>query len=211
MKTRAYDKLYLEDTMTVLGGMLDYAVNGCGEELNEFYARFLGCGIAREFSRATPKYMGMSGVELALEVSSRTGRPLPEKEPYVDPGSPEFWTGWLLAYLSWNLDLDFETLQQKGVTVEDVFSSFHPLHEAGLDKAVETAQGWIRGSVAREHPLKRQRKRAGLTQRALADLSGTPLRVIRSYEQGQRSLGSASVDTVRRLCRVLACRQEDIL
>lgn len=211
MKTRAYDKLYLEDTMTVLGGMLDYAVNGCGEELNEFYARFLGCGIAREFSCATPKYMGMSGVELALEVSSRTGCPLPEKEPYVDPGSPEFWTGWLLAYLSWNLDLDFETLQQKGVTVEYVFRSFHPLHEAGLDKAVETAQGWIRESVAREHPLKRQRKRAGLTQRALADLSGTPLRVIRSYEQGQRSLGSASVDTVRRLCRVLACRQEDIL
>ena len=83
--------------------------------------------------------------------------------------------------------------------------------QAGLDKAVETAEGWIRGSVAREHPLKRQRKRAGLTQRALADLSGTSLRVIRSYEQGQRSLGSASVDTVRRLCRVLACRQEDIL
>jgi len=211
MKTRAYDRCYLDDAMEAVGGMLDYAVNACHEDLAEFYHRFLSCGVARAVSQALPKYMGMSGAELALLVAERTGCPLPEEAPFVDSASPEFWTGWLLAYLSWNLDLDFETLQQKGVTVEDVFSSFHPLHEAGLDKAVETAQGWIRESVAREHPLKRQRKRAGLTQRALADLSGTPLRVIRSYEQGQRSLGSASVDTVRRLCRVLACRQEDIL
>ena len=42
--------------------------------------------------------------------------------------------------------------------------------------------------------MKRQRKRAGLTQRALADLSGTSLRVIRSYEQGQRSLADMVLD-----------------
>lgn len=60
--------------MTSLGAMLDYAVNTCGEDLNLFYARFLASGVADAFSRANPKYLGgMSGIELATLVASRTG------------------------------------------------------------------------------------------------------------------------------------------
>ena len=58
--------------------------------------------------------------------------------------------------------------------------------------------------------LMRIRENAGLTQMQLAALSGNSLRSIRGYEQGQRSLGKASTESVLSLCRVLGCRTEDL-
>ena len=78
--TRAYEIAYLDDAMTSLGAMLDYAVNSCGEDLDLFYARFLGSGVAEAFSRATPKYLGgMSGIELASLVAARPANRCPGK------------------------------------------------------------------------------------------------------------------------------------
>ena len=87
MMTHAYDIAYLDDAMTSLGGMLDYAVNSCGEDLTLFYARFLGSGVAKAFSRANPKYLvGMSGIELATLVADRTGDELPNRGQFIDIG-----------------------------------------------------------------------------------------------------------------------------
>lgn len=64
-------------------------------------SRFLSSGIARAMSVGNPKYIaGLSGIELALQVASRTGSPLPTKDAFIDMGSPSYWTGWTLAYLS---------------------------------------------------------------------------------------------------------------
>lgn len=59
--------------------------------------------------------------------------------------------------------------------------------------------------------LKMQRKKRGLTQKELAELAGISLRSVQSYEQGTRNLSGASVELVQSLCRVLDCREEDIL
>ena len=59
--------------------------------------------------------------------------------------------------------------------------------------------------------LKMQRRKNGLTQKELARLAGTSLRSIQSYEQGTRNLSGASVELVQALCRVLECREDDIL
>ena len=209
--TRAYPDYYLDDAQREIGAMLDYAVNTCGEDLDEFYARFISSGLAHQVSQASPKYLGMSGTELAMLVAERTGEPLPEKEPLIFPGSPEYWTGWTLAYLSWYLDIGLETLQRRGVTAEKVYRLFHPFHEADVMKMVDVARRWLEESAAGENPLKRQRKLAALTQRQVAASTGISLRVIRSYEQGQRSLKTAGADSVRRLCQALGCRLEDIL
>lgn len=211
MMTRAYPDYYLDDAQREVGAMLDYAVNGCGEDLAEFYARFLASGLAWHVSQASPKYLGMSGTELAMLVAERTGAPLPEKEPLIFPGSPEYWTGWILAYVSWYLNMDFETLQRRGISAERICLVFHPLHEADVTKTVDLVQRWLEENAADENPLKQQRKMAGLTQQELADMTGIPLRVVRSYEQGQRSLSNANAATVLRLSQVLACRAEDIL
>ena len=211
MMTRAYDIAYLDDAMTSLGAMLDYAVNTCGEDLDLFYARFLGSGVAEAFSRANPKYLGgMSGIELASLVAARTGEPLPRKDGIIDTGSPEYWTGWTLAYLSWYLNVDLRTLQSRGLMVESLHERYPVLHEADLSKSVQFAMKRL-GETSGGHLLKLARKNARLTQRQLSDIAGIPLTVIRSYEQDKRSLKNAETENSRRICQTLGCRIEDIL
>ena len=208
--TRAYDISYLDDAMTSLGAMLDYAVNSCGEDLALFYARFLASGVADAFSRANPKYLGgLSGIELATLVASRTGSELPKEGGFIDIGSPEYWTGWTLAYLSWYLDLDFGTIQTRGLTVQSLRDRYSVLHEADLSKSVQFAIQRL-GETSGGDLLKLARKNARLTQRQLSDIAEIPLTVIRSYEQGKRSLKSAETENVRRICRALGCRIEDL-
>ena len=208
--TRAYDISYLDDAMTSLGAMLDYAVNSCGEDLALFYARFLASGVADAFSRANPKYLGgLSGIELATLVASRTGSELPKEDGFIDIGSPEYWTGWTLAYLSWYLDLDFGTIQTRGLTVQSLRDRYSVLHEADLSKSVQFAIQRL-GETSGGDLLKLARKNARLTQRQLSDIAEIPLTVIRSYEQGKRSLKSAETENVRRICRALGCRIEDL-
>lgn len=166
--------------MTSLGAMLDYAVNTCGEDLDLFYARFLASGVADAFSRANPKYLGgMSGIELATLVASRTGSALPKENGLIDIGSPEYWTGWTLAYLSWYLDLNFGTIQARGVTVQSLRDRYPVLHEADLSKSVQFAIKRL-SETSGGDLLKQARKNARLTQRQLSDIAGIPLTVIRS-------------------------------
>ena len=208
--TRAYDIAYLDDAMTSLGAMLDYAVNACGEDLSLFYARFLGSGIANSFSRANPKYLaGMSGIELATLVAARTGEALPEKDALIDIGSPEFWTGWTLAYLSWYLNIDFGKMQSRGLTVQSLRERYSVLHEADLSKAVQFAIKRL-GETSGGELLKRARKNAMLTQQQLSDITGIPITVIRSYEQNQRSLKNAEMGNIWNICQALGCRIEEI-
>ena len=208
--TRAYDISYLDDAMTSLWAMLSYALNSCGEDLALFYARFLASGVADAFSRANPKYLGgLSGIELATLVASRTGNVLPKEDGFIDIGSPEYWTGWTLAYLSWYLDLDFGTIQARGLTVQSLRDQYPVLHEADLSKSVQFAIKRF-GGTSGGHLLKLARKNARLTQRQLSDIAGIPLTVIRSYEQDKRSLKSAETESVRRICRALGCRIEDL-
>lgn len=208
--TRAYDISYLDDAMTSLGAMLDYAVNSCGEDMALFYARFLASGVADSFSRANPKYLGgMSGIELASLVASRTGRELPKEDGLIDIGSPEYWTGWTLAYLSWYLGMDFGTIQSRGLTVQSLRDRYPTLHEADLSKSVQFALKRLK-ETSGGNLLKRARKNARLTQRQLSSTAGIPLSVIRSYEQDKRSLENAETENVWRICQALGCRIKDI-
>ena len=188
--------------MQALGAMLDYAVNACNQDLEQFCYRFFCSGVARSLFQFSPKYMGLSGIELAAIVSRRTGDSLPDAPPYIDVGSPEYWAGWALAYVSRALNMDYETLHKKGLSAKALLNGYTVLHEADLSK---------REGAVKVNPLKRQRTLAGLTQKELASLSGVPLRVIRSYEQGQRSLENAGAESILRLSRVLSCQIEDLL
>ena len=59
--------------------------------------------------------------------------------------------------------------------------------------------------------LKAIRTKAGLTQKKLAELSGVPLRVIKSYEQEQRSINNSQAITVIRLAVALECQILDLV
>ena len=208
--THAYDITYLDDAMTSMGAMLDYAVNSCGEDLSEFYARFQTSGIADAFSKGNPKYVGgMSGIELATLVAYRTGATLPKKEDLIDIGSPEYWTGWSLAYLSWFLDMSFRSMQSQGLTAQSLRERHSVLHEADPSKTVRFAINRLKETTEGDL-LKRTRRNAQMTQRQLSGITGIPLSVIRSYEQGKRSLKNAEAEKVRSICRALGCNAEDL-
>lgn len=211
MNIPAYINSYLEDSMQALGAMLDYAVNSCNQDMEQFCYRFFYSGVARSLFQFSPKYMGLSGIELAALVARRTGDGLPDAPPFIDVGSPEYWTGWALAYVSRALNLDYESLHKRGVTARALLEGYSVLHEADLSKTVDVAREWLMKGAVSVNPLKRQRTLAGLTQKELASLSGVPLRVIRSYEQGQRSLENAGAESIVRLSRALSCQIEDLL
>ena len=81
----AYSENYLNDAMDNLGAMLDFAVNSCGEDIHLFYTRFLSSGIAAQIGRGNPRYLcGKSGIEMALSVAERTGRPLKMADARID-------------------------------------------------------------------------------------------------------------------------------
>lgn len=152
---KAYDIMYLEDAMSSIGAMMDYAVNSCGEELSSFYGRFISSGIASMIFCANPRYIaGCSGVELAETVARRTGKELPKAEPLIDIGSPEYWAGWTLAYISWFLSMDFEVLNVRGVGIEDIHRRYPTLHEADLSKSVNFARRRIEQYLRSNNPLK---------------------------------------------------------
>ncbi|MCD7847852.1 MAG: helix-turn-helix transcriptional regulator [Oscillospiraceae bacterium] len=62
-----------------------------------------------------------------------------------------------------------------------------------------------------ETNLKRFRSLYGCSQSELSKLSGVSLRSIQMYEQRQKDINKASVDTVRRLAKVLGCTVEDLV
>ena len=81
MMMPAYEETYLNDAMCAMGEMLDYAVHDCGCDGDLFFTQFLSSGVAEQFERGNPKFVGgMSGVELALEVFRRTTGQVPDAE-----------------------------------------------------------------------------------------------------------------------------------
>lgn len=175
--------------MNNLGDMLDYAVCDLGYDPEIFYSHFLVSGVAEGFEKGNPKYIaGLSGIELASEVIYRTEGKRPESEASeaVDK-SPEFWAGWILAYYQWYTSLNFDYLNKRGLTVSRVLSLYPTLHKADLSKFISVADKIIEKSKKEDiiSNLKKIRRAKGITQKKLAELSGTSLRMIQLYEQKQ--------------------------
>lgn len=89
--------------------------------------------------------------------------------------------------------MDLRTLQSRGLTVASLHERYPVLHEADLSKVVQFAMKRL-GETSGGHLLKLARKNARLTQRQLSDITGTPITVIRSYEQDKRSLKNAETE-----------------
>ena len=207
----AYDRIYLNSTQRVLGNMLEFAVYDLNESLRDFYRMFLGSGIATAFGKGDCSLIaGRSGAELAYEVFYRSGveqkimRPQPRFER-----TPEYWTGWALAYYQWESGRSFAEIE-KACPVEQINEMYHPFHEMDIRAFCERMTQYALRLSGRTN-LQILRISCGLSQSELAALSGVPLRTIQQYEQRQKSINRASVDYVMRFASVLCCRPEDLL
>ncbi len=210
MRTFAYDEEYVTLAQRVMGDMLDYAVNTLNYELQNFYRMFLISGIARQFEIGNPAYVaGRNGCEVAKEVIVLSGLDMPEDEDlmYLDK-SPEYWTGWALAYYQWKSGQSFRQIDH-AVSIDTVCAMYDPLHEADIEKFVYIMNENLKQQdVSR---LRRLRTYAKLSQRQLAEAADVPVRQIQLFEQGERDINKTQGMTLLKLSRVLKCRPEELL
>ena len=206
----AYDEEYLPLAQRVMGDMLDYAVKTLDFELNDFYTMFLISGMAAQFEIGNPAFTaGKNGCEVAKEVLSLSGLPVPDTEDvmYLDK-TPEYWTGWVLAYYQWHSEKTFKRIQSV-IPVTEVCSMYNPLHEADIRMFVEIVDKRME-EARQQSQLKRLRAYAKLSQRELADQSGVPLRQIQLFEQGERDICKTQAQTLQKLARALHVSTETL-
>lgn len=135
---RAYDELYLKVARNNLAYMLQFAVYELNKDLTGFYNDFIRCGMAARFGAGESSVVaGMSGAEVAYEVVRRiTGKECYIKPKYEVFRSPEYWTGWALAYYQWYSGKSFEEINNI-VPISEIYEMYYPLHEADITKFVD--------------------------------------------------------------------------
>ena len=164
----AYDKLYLSVAQKNLACMLDYMVNDLKRPLETVWQWFCMSNTASRFERGDCSVVaGMSGVEIAYEVLQEAGEPKPEQAPsYSYDRSPEYWTGWALAYYQWSTSLSFAEINQ-AIPVTEVRMLYTPYHEMDVRQFVDKMNELYREAKP-ETNLKELRTFANLSQSELA-------------------------------------------
>ena len=211
MEMRAYYEDYVPLAQRILGDMLDFAVNSCDMDADEVFDMFIVSGLAKQFENGNPAYVaGITGCELLKEIFLEIGLEKPDvpDEMYLDK-SPEYWSGWALAYYQWYTGKAFQRIHQ-AVSIEEILYMYPTYHEADIMKFVDTMnEKWNRYYT--DTNLKRIRKQSGLSQKELADLSGVPLRQIQQFEQRKREINKTQAMNLWRMGKVLGCTAEELL
>lgn len=208
---RAYDKLYLDKAQTALARMLEFAVYELDYSMEVFFDLFLKTGVADRFGTGDYELLvGMSGVELAYTVLEEAGKPVERKSVrYSADRSEAYWTGWALAYYQWYTALSFAEITQ-AVPITEIAVMYTPYHEMDIRQFVDHMNElYVKANP--DANLKRLRKAAGLSQNALAEDSGVPLRTIQQYEQRRKNINKAQAEYLVMLSQVLCCKVEDLL
>ena len=207
----AYDDQYLDDAMICLGEAMDYVANICQIEMDCFLELFIGTGYAEQFGAGVPKYVsGLSGTELAMDILTKSGIYNTFPQAKIEYSySPQYWSGWILAYYQWYTGRSFKEIQ-KYITMQEIEKLYPTLHEASEKKFVDTVNRIIR----KKNPptrLQVQRKISGYSQRELAEKVGVNLRTLQQYEIRAKDINRAAGSTLFALAKVLGCRVEDLL
>lgn len=203
---RAYDELYLEKARTTLGRMLDFAVYDLKLDINHFYSLFCHSQYAKRFeSGDTSLLSGKSGIELAYDIIGNCS----VKPKFTTNRSGEYWAGWAVAYYQWYTSLSFLQINDI-VPIDDVIKMYPKYHEMDIMQFVDTVND-IYFQKRQTTNLKQKRLEAGLSQSELSKLSGIPVRTIQQYEQRQKNINSAKVESVLSISKALSCDINDIL
>ena len=209
--TNAYDRDYLFHAQRNFGHMIDFAVNTCAYDVDEFFNMFLASDVCRQFESGNPAYIaGKTGCELArLVVSEIKGEEIENEDAMYLDKSPEFWLGWALCYYVWFKNYSFKYVLT-AVSAGDMIGMYDTMHEADITKFV-TALDERLARFYTKSALTRFRKAAGLSQSELARRSGINIRAIQSYEQKKRDINKAQFRVVMDLAATLDCEPVELL
>lgn len=207
----AYDKIYLSVAQKNLARMLDYLTNNLKHPMEKAWQFFLMSEVSSRFERGDCTVLaGMSGVELARMVLEQAGEPAADKTPsYNFDRSPEYWTGWAVAYYQWDTSLTFAEIE-RAVPITEICRMYYPYHEMDIRQFVDRMNELYREAVP-DTNLKMLRALSGMSQAELAGRSGVSKRTIQQYEQRQKEINKAQSETLLKLSRVLNCEMEELL
>ena len=138
MEMRAYPDDYLSSAQRILGDMLDFAVNTCEMNIDRFFDLFVVSDVSTQFEHGNPTYVaGKTGCELAREVVEGSGlsKIMEEDQMYLDK-SPEYWTGWALAFYQWYTCRPFGKIH-RAVSLQQILTMYSVYHEMDIMKFVE--------------------------------------------------------------------------
>ncbi len=211
MMTHAYQEIYLSNAQSAMGDAFDYAVNTCKISGENFIQMLLSSSVCKKLENGEPNYLaGKSGVEIAREIiEETTGKQPDHAQDYQISRSPEYWIGWAVAYYQWFSGRRYQQIFE-ALPFQDLEKMYYTLHEADVSKFADIAEQRIK-EVFPDTNLKRIRTTYGCTQAELAKRAQVSLRSIQMYEQRQKDINKASVDTVHRLSKVLGCTVEDLM
>jgi len=213
---RAYKETYLHQTSDTFGSMMDYVVNDCKLDGDDFLSMFIASGIAEQFERGNPKFIaGKSAIDLASEVirkvSASEGTAVAGATAAAvdirDYRTPEYWGGWALAQYQWFTGKTFASIRRV-VSFSEIVRMYPTLHEADITKFFSIVDGFFEGL---DTNLKRLRGAAGMSQAELAREAKVSLRSIQMYEQRNKDINKAQAITLARIARTLGCDVEDLL
>lgn len=207
----AYREIYLNKAQSVLGEAFDYAVNSCSIKGEDFVKLFVASSVSKKIENGEPKFIaGKSGIEVVRDIVLETMNKELDNEPQVQFGrSKEYWIGWAVAFYQWYSSRKFSDIF-KAVSYENLEKIYYTLHEADISKFADTVDLLIKEQFP-DTNLKRLRTAYGCTQSELSSLSGVSLRSIQMYEQRNKDINKASVDTVFRLAKALGCTIEELI
>lgn len=207
----AYRETYLSKAQSVLGDAFHYAVNTCGISGSDFIKLFVASSVSKRMENGEPAYLaGKSGIEIVVEVIAETMGKEVDDEPQIQMGrSREYWIGWAVAYYQWHSARRYGDIF-RAVSFGNLQNMYYSLHEADISKFVGVMD-LLMQEFFPETNLKRIRTAYGCTQAELAKLSGVSLRSIQMYEQRNKDINKASVETIHRIAKVLGCTIEDLM
>lgn len=207
----AYDSDYVYHAQKNFGHMVDFAVNTCDYDIDEFFVMFLASSISEQFENGNPAYIaGKTGPELVrLVVQEIKDEEIEEQDVMFLDKSPEYWLGWSLCFYAWKKNYKFAYIL-KAVSAGDMIGMYDTLHEADITKFVTAMDERLSGFYTAT-ALTRRRNEIGISQAELASRSGVNVRVIQSYEQRLRDISKAQLTIVSNLAHALDCSVEDLL
>lgn len=211
MMTHAYEEIYLSKAQAALGDAFDYAVNTCGIPGQDFIKLFNASTVSKRMENGEPAFLaGKSGIEIASDVLlETTGKQLDTVPDEHFGRSREYWIGWAVCYYQWYSARSYSDIFA-ALSYDDLQNMYYTLHEADISKFADIADSRIR-EYFKDTNLKRIRSSYGCTQAELAKRSGVSLRSIQMYEQRNKDINKASVESLYRISKVLGCTIESLL
>lgn len=211
METRAYDEAYVHSAQNILGHAVDFAVISLELDPDEFGNAFSVSNASKQFASGNPRYVaGINGCELTRIVLEQTKTPFNDTEDamYLDK-SPEYWSGWALAFYQWFSARSFTEILT-AVHLSEIITMYPVYHEMDIEHFAQHMNELMKKAVPFTR-LKAKRNNCGMSQSELASASGVALRQIQLFEQRQRDINSAAAITLLRLSKALHCQIEDLI